>query len=70
METLKAQLLQAINQVKTATADELVRILEQEHITGENKPLIADVHALLNELANSGQIKSTVKDGDLYYASA
>jgi len=50
-----------------ATAEQIIRRLEELEPSAEDKPLIAGTRQLLNELSNKGAISLIERNGELVY---
>lgn len=66
-DTVTDQIVFALADLGEATADEVIRHLEELQPVDNSKQLIAEVRQLLTQLYNNGQIAAKEKDGDLVY---
>lgn len=66
---MKDQIKTILQELGSATADEVVRELEARLPEDPEKPLIAGAHAALTELHQAGEINAKEENGNLVYSA-
>ncbi len=67
MTDIKQEIMNCLSLKGHATADQVVLYMEAKDSAFKEKSAIAGIHELLSEMDDSKQIKTFLRDGELFY---